>query len=182
MRHLHFLILPFLISCHSRNETVNKSSNGKPDKVIEQYGDSTCEKYYYNNGNLKEIKCFKNGKLSGEQIHYREDGSKAALMTFTNGVRNGKTFEFYPSGQIAFEGILIDGKSEGVGRSFFKNGKLNFIGNRHLDKDTGWWYFFNMQGDTIRMSYYNPGIDTEYFDGKRKKITADEWEHITREE
>jgi len=31
--------------------------------------------------------------------------------------------------------------------------EINFIGNRHLGKETGWWYYFNMQGDTIRRTY-----------------------------
>jgi hypothetical protein len=40
-----------------------------------------------------------------------------------------------------------------------------------------------MQGDTIRRTYTKSENDTTlYYDGKGNKITADEWENITREE
>ena len=184
MRLFYFLFFLFLTSCKSKTEVVEKFANGKPKKTIEHYdNDSTCEKFYYENGKLKELKCFKNGKQTGEQIYFREDGTKAASMTFSNGIRHGQTYEYHPSGQIAFEGIVENGEFEGLSKSYFKNGKLNFTGNRHLGKDTGWWYYFNMQGDTIRRTFTKSINDTtQYFDGKGKIITADEWENITREE
>jgi antitoxin component YwqK of YwqJK toxin-antitoxin module len=174
-----------LISCNSKIEIIEKFANGEPRKIIEHYeNDSTCEKTFHENGKIEEIKCFKNGKQSGEQIvFYKENGSKRALMTFRNGTRHGPSYEYYPSGQKAFEGIVIDGEFEGLSKWYFKNGNLNFIGSRHSGKDTGWWYYFNMQGDTIRRSYTRSISDTtEYFDGSGKKITSDEWEKITREE
>ena len=184
MRLTYFIFFLLLTSCKSNTEVVEKFENGKPKLTIENYGnDSTCEKFYHENGKLKELKCFKNGKQTGEQIYFWEDGTKAALMTFSNGIRHGKTYEYHPSGQIAFEGIVENGEFEGVSKSYFKNGKLNFIGNRHLGKDTGWWYYFNMQGDTIRRTYTKSiNGTTQYFDGRGKKITANEWENITREE
>lgn len=153
-------------------------------KTIEHFdGDSTCEKSWYQNGHLAEIKCFKDGKQTGEQIYFREDGSKSALLTFSNGIRHGQTYEFHPSGQIAFEGIVVNGEFEGLSRWFFKNGQLNFIGNRHLGKDTGWWYYFNMQGDTIKRTYTRSTHDTcLYFDRRGKEITPEAWSDITREE
>jgi antitoxin component YwqK of YwqJK toxin-antitoxin module len=184
MRFAYLAICFYLTSCSSNTEVVEKFADGKPKKVIEHHdNDSTCEKSYHENGKLERVKCFKNGKQTGEQVYFRKDGTKAAIMTFSNGIRHGQTFEYHPSGQIAFEGIVENGEFEGVSKWYFKNGKLNFIGNRHLGKDTGWWYYFNMQGDTIRKKYKKTGDDIPtYFDGKGKRITSDDWENITREE
>jgi len=184
MKLIYLVLILLLTSCNSKTEIIEKFANGKPKKIIEHYdNDSTCEKSYYEDGKLKEMKCFKNGKQTGEQVYFKEDGTKAALMTFSNGIRHGQTYEFYPSGQVAFEGIVINEEFEGLSKRYFKNGKLNFIGNRHLGKDTGWWYYFKMQGDTIRRTYTKSENDTTlYYDGKGNKITADEWENITREE
>lgn len=184
MRLSYLIALIFLTACNSSTEVVEEFGDGKAKKTIEHFdGDSTCEKSYHENGQLKEIKCFKNGKQTGEQIYFREDGTKAAVLTFYNGIRHGQTYEYYPSGQVAFEGVVENGEFEGVSKSYFKNGKLNFIGNRHFGKDTGWWYYFNMEGDTIRRTYTRSVNDTtQYFDGKGKKITWKEWENIRTEE
>ena len=184
MKLVYFFTFVVLISCNSNIEVVEKYGDGKPKKTIEHYNrDSTCEKSYHKNGKLREIKCFKNGKQTGEQIYFREDGTKGAVMTFRNGIRHGQTYEYHPSGQVAFEGNVENGEFEGLSKWYFKNGQLNFIGNRHLGKDTGWWYYFNMQGDTIRRTITKSVSDmAQYFDGKGKKITSEEWENITREE
>lgn len=184
MRFVYLTFFIILTACNSNTEVVEKYGDGEPKKTIEQFsGDSTCEKTYHENGKLKEIKCFKNGKQTGEQIYFREDGTKAAVMTFSNGIRHGQTYEYHPSGQVAFEGIVENGEFEGLSKWYFKNGKINFVGHRHLGKDTGWWYYFNMQGDTIRKKYKKTGEDIPiYYDGNGKVITADEWENITRDE
>jgi len=180
IRLIYFVFFISLTSCNSNTEVLEKFPDGKPRKTIEHYNhDSTCEKSYHENGKLKEIKSFKNGKQTGEQIYFREDGTTAAVLTFSNGNRHGKTYEYHSSGQVAFEGVVENGEFEGVSKWYFKNGKLNFIGNRHLGKDTGWWYYFNMLGDTIKRTYTKSVNDTtQYFDGNRKKITVEEWENI----
>lgn len=182
MRLIYFFI--FLTACSSNIEVVEKFADGKPKNTIIHFdNDSTCENSYHENGNLKEIKCFKNGKQTGEQVFFREDGIKAGITTFRNGIRHGPTFEFHQSGQVAFEGIVENGEFEGLSKWYFKNGKLNFIGSRHLGKDTGWWYYFNVQGDTIKRRYRKIADEIPlYFDGKGKQITADEWDNIKREE
>lgn len=137
------------------------------------------ERDLYETGKIENEKYFENGLQEGWQIHYSEDGSKAGEMHFNKGIRNGLTHEFLENGRIGFEGTCVNGQFEGLSTWYFENGKINFTGNRHLDKDTGWWYFFNPVGDTIRRKYTRSIYDTtQYFNGKGKHISSEEWENI----
>jgi antitoxin component YwqK of YwqJK toxin-antitoxin module len=172
--------LVFIFSCRSKTEVVEKFQDGNPKKVIEHIDKNKLfEKSYFENGHLKEVKYFEDGKQSGEHIYYREDGTKSAISNFKNGLRNGLSQELFSNGQIAFQGNLIDDKFEGVSIWYFENGKVHFVGNRHLDKDTGWWYYFNINGDTIRRSYSKSINDSiQYYNGKGRKIMSEEWEKL----
>jgi antitoxin component YwqK of YwqJK toxin-antitoxin module len=159
---------------------VERYPDGRPKKVIEYLSKS---KYYerdlYENGKIENEKFFEDGLQSGWQFHYSEDGLKRAEMHFKNGSRNGVTHEFHRNGKMGFEGYSVNGKFEGLSTWFFDNGQVEVTGNRHLSQDTGWWFYFNRIGDTIKRSYRRSLSDTSLlFDGKGKMISLEEWQRI----
>ena len=176
----YIVLFIFLISCKSKTEIIDKFPDGKPKKIIEHIGKNKFyEKKYYENGVLEEIKYFENDKQEGEQVNYRKDGTKIGYSIYKNGIRNGLSQEIYQNGKIAFEGTTVNGEFEGLSKWYFENGEMQSLQYRHLSKDSGWGYEFNLKGDTIRRTYDKSENDTtQYFNGRGKKISVGEWENI----
>jgi hypothetical protein len=48
--------------------------------------------YYHDNGNVKQVGFYKDGKVQGKWISYTETGEKLSLGEYTNGMKTGKWF------------------------------------------------------------------------------------------
>lgn len=63
-------------------------SQNKPK--IENIDDQVTATYYYDNGNVKQVGNFVDGKLDGKWISYSEDGNVLAIAYYKNGEKHGK--------------------------------------------------------------------------------------------
>ena len=97
----------------------------------------------YNNGQVKSIENFKNGKLNGEFKEFFEDGKLFQIATFKNGdMKNIKVF--YENGNLKFEQNLKDRK--GRYKGYYPNGQLEEEGEVFQGEKIGVWKYYNEEG------------------------------------
>ena len=130
---------------------LEKYSNGSI-KRARDYTDTNVyyEREYYESGDLKEVKMFKDGLQDSIQTVFDDGGNRRVQIYFKNGLRNGITREIYDNGQILFEGNCINGKFEGLATWYYPNGKIKEQIHRHLDIDTGSWVRYDSAGNLIK--------------------------------
>jgi uncharacterized protein len=83
--------------------------------------------YYYYSGKLKGRELYKNGKLEGEQIFYKETGIESSRETITDDLLDGQKTVYYPSGQLYSVSFGKMGKDEGEYKEYFSNGNVSQI-------------------------------------------------------
>ena len=106
-------------------------------------------KYYWLNGNLKEVKIFDGGEETGETFEYDRSGrklfegkilndlleeycvgydnitnNKTIEGTYLHGLKNGHFKYYYPSGELYLEGDFINQKFINIWKQFDKNGSV----------------------------------------------------------
>lgn len=63
-------------------------SQDKPK--LENIDDQVQATYYYENGNVKQVGNFVDGKLDGKWISYTEEGNVQAIAQYRDGKKHGK--------------------------------------------------------------------------------------------
>jgi antitoxin component YwqK of YwqJK toxin-antitoxin module len=75
-------------------------SQDKPK--LENVDDEVIATYYYENGNVKQVGNFVDGKLNGKWISYREEGTVKAIAQYKNGKKHGK-WQYFESTSVTKE-------------------------------------------------------------------------------
>ena len=161
-----FVILTILSSCKQADkEIIDRWDNGQTKTAIyfKSKIDSTFTKTeYFENGKVKSIQEFVNGKLNGKLINYSEKGFKQQEFNYVNGQKNGVGTAWYESGKIAFQFKFKD-NFQYDGTEYFENGiprvlvKFSAPGKRegkalYFDEDGNIWlegYFKKGKKDSI---------------------------------
>ncbi len=84
--------------------------------------EQTCQNYYFENGTLKEKKCFANGELISDSI-YREDGFLMMTVEKLEGTRERFT-NYMDSNIVNCVGYNEDGKLNGIMTCYTPSGKV----------------------------------------------------------
>ncbi len=156
-----------------------KYSEGNYDNDGKQTGKW---KYYYPNGNLKEISYFdkgeyidssyvyldngllrfatfyKNYKLNGDANIYT-NGILDYITTFTDGeIKNGKYRYFYPIGTLKSEYPFVNGKGEGEYTKYFDSGEIEIKRNYLNGELEGLNKVYYRNGQISEESTYKNGL------------------------
>jgi antitoxin component YwqK of YwqJK toxin-antitoxin module len=75
-------------------------SQDKPK--LENIDDQVKATYYYENGNVKQVGNFVDGKLEGKWISYSEEGNVQSIAWYKNGKKHGK-WQYFESTNITKE-------------------------------------------------------------------------------
>lgn len=146
--------------------------------------EGTC-KFFYNDGKLKEISNWDNGKLEGHTTYYypnevkkaegeykrgfknkkwtyyREDGSMSSVETFLykNNLSKleGENTFYYPTGQVEEKGFYKNGLATGRWQGFHKNGKLFAEVNIVEGKREGERKTYRQDGTLDKIEIYRNG-------------------------
>lgn len=75
-------------------------SQDKPK--LENVDDQVKATYYYENGNIKQVGNFADGKLEGKWISYTEEGNVQAIAYYKDGKKHGK-WQYFESTTVTKE-------------------------------------------------------------------------------
>ncbi len=140
---------------------------------------------YYESGEIKSVKNYKNGKLDGyqkmdySQVLYMEGHSKEGLKIgiwksylkknnqlkylkhFDNyGNAIGKWEDYYDSGELFSVENYFDNKANGKQTEYFKNGNISSVGEKRNGKNEGIWKYYNERGTLIYEREFKNGVET----------------------
>ena len=79
--------------------------------------------WWYDIGQMKFDKTFKEGKENGLFTSWYENGQKSYEGTFKDGEQQGLHTSWYKNGQKKGEGFYKDGEPDGLITSWYKNGR-----------------------------------------------------------
>jgi antitoxin component YwqK of YwqJK toxin-antitoxin module len=83
-------------------------SQNKPK--LENVDDQVRATYYYENGNIKQVGNFADGKLEGKWISYTEEGNVQAIAYYKDGKKHGK-WQYFESSFVTKE---VDYKNNNI--------------------------------------------------------------------
>lgn len=82
-------------------------------------------KTFYSDGQLMKLGFYDEaGKLYRETKEFYQDGSIKAIHNYSNGKRNGSFKEFWETGELRLEGMYKNGVFDDTVISYFKNGAI----------------------------------------------------------
>ena len=160
-----------LVLSQSREETLQRHSNGEKSLVVTYVGQGNNEKiikrnYYFENGTKKIEENIKYGKLHGRKKTWNIKGQILTDEIYENGniievikqcqyFKNGQlkylnpgNKEYYENGQLKSEGIRLNRKE------YYKNGQLKYEGEGNTRNE----YYENGQLKTDgNVEYYDNG-------------------------
>ena len=127
---------------------------------------------YHDNGQVRELAQYQEGKLSGCRISINKKGKLNEQEFFLNGKYHGVQLYFHETSKKKLEVNYVDGIKEGYFISYYKNGKMQehvyYMNDQKNGRAT--WYFDTEQ---VSMQYeYDKGmiIDTAYAYYKTGKL------------
>jgi|TARA_R100000479_G_scaffold70100_3_gene33707 antitoxin component YwqK of YwqJK toxin-antitoxin module len=141
-----------------------------------KYEDDTPVKWYYKNGQLKEIAHYNNFKLHGENITYYENGVIKSGAIYKNGMPYTVLESFNPDGETRNNGSLKEGNGtiynySDDGKKYiideFKDG--NFFSETGHNNELG--HYIAVYGNKGTDKYNkSPSIIAQYYDANYSKI------------
>jgi antitoxin component YwqK of YwqJK toxin-antitoxin module len=122
----------------------------------------------YDNGKVKKLYNYKDGKEDGVQRGWYENGQLAYERNYKDGETVGVFRWWHKNGQLEFEWTYKDGKEDGVQRRWYENGQLAYEWNKKDGKDDG----------VFRNWYENGQLDYEEYYINGKEVSKEEYENI----
>ncbi len=117
------------------------------------------ENIYYPNGNLKEEKNNKYGKLNGYYKSYYENGQLKNEGYYKNNQRKGFWKFYYENGSLKKRVNYRYGKRRGYFRSYYDNGQLQSEGNFiDIEEKQGLWTFYHDNGQLREQHLYQDKV------------------------
>ena len=173
------LLLPFIFSCGSRNNSENEQLINEtnlidkkemawdeiqnfnyPSGELQFQGNYSVDgrqqglwKEYHKNGQLRAEGNILDGKLIGLWKYYYENGQIERETDISDG-NNGYVKKYFKNGKLSFQGGMKDGVDDGLCKSYYENGQLKAIGNIKNSKGVGVWKIYNQDGQLIEEKYY----------------------------
>jgi len=152
--------------------------------VITMYSYAQEEKTYWDNGNLKSVTNYSDGKKNGIWNTYYEDGNRKEQGRYDNGKKGGTWREYYFNGETKrirqfsndvilgytayhFNGRIMvvgtfdeNGKKNGNWEQFYENGYSKLNGEYNHGVKQGKWKFFLVNGNIYKIENYTTGVKT----------------------
>lgn len=105
-------------------EVENQKQVKKEKETIYQKPKNGVKKYKYDNGNVKSIVTYKDGKKVGMSNTFYKSGEKQYDIPYQDGKKHGKVIWYYKSGKVYRETDYKLGKKDGYQRKYWESGKL----------------------------------------------------------
>jgi len=111
--------------------------------------------YFEENGTVKLIERYKNGKENGNCIWYFPDQKLACKGAYKNGLKTGKWKYYYENGNLKNVSHYSKGKKNGKWKFYHENGTLSEIGKLKNGDKKGLWKFYDEQGKLTETRNYD---------------------------
>ncbi len=104
-------------------------------------------KFYDENGKLRQIGSYMDGKREGEWKHYHKNGKLSDIGSYRDGKQEGGWKEYDESGELR----------DGEWKRYYENGELLSIGSYKAGKKEGEFKFYRDNGKLLLIFHYRNG-------------------------
>ncbi|CAL2101691.1 conserved protein of unknown function [Tenacibaculum sp. 190130A14a] len=139
------------------------------------------KRYWSDNGKLKELITFKDGKPHGERKNYWKNGNLKSSAYWVSGIQSGQGFFYYENGNIEESNFRYNEKLHGEYKAYYPNKTLkkhcNYWNDRNRDTCKSYYSNGNLkkleisQLDTINLTSY--GKTFFYYENGKLKLEVD---------
>lgn len=174
-RKFSLLLLLILIFWSCDQSKRSMWDNGNLKSVL-QYKDGKlngkCE-WYFENGKLSQSATYNYNQLEGEMIQYHENGIVSMVGYYRNDLKDSVFTYYNPSGKIVtIENYKMDSLN-GPYKRFYESGPLMLEGSYHSQQMDGIWLFYKVSGEITGKGEFvhGNGIQKSWFpNGKIQRI------------
>jgi antitoxin component YwqK of YwqJK toxin-antitoxin module len=144
-------------------------------------------KQMHENGQVKELKQYKEGKLDGLESRWYENGQKKGELHWKDGKKDGLWTSWYENGQKRQEGNHKEGKKDGVHTKWWSDGQKQVQEKFVLGTSQGVSTAWHPNGEKMSEYLIQDGkiVDGVYTvrneDGTKYKITYKEGGRVSQE-
>jgi len=117
---------------HSELENIKKIKYHRPNggqetnyKITKSI-DNETKKEYWDNGQIKSVEYYKDGKRDGTFSYYFENGKIRTEKTWKDGKLDGKDIWYFENGQIGWEENWKEGIPDGKFIYYYENGQKRY--------------------------------------------------------
>jgi antitoxin component YwqK of YwqJK toxin-antitoxin module len=79
---------------------------------------------FFDDGQLNEIRSYKQGKMHGTWITYNQKGTKIGEANYSQNLKNGKWYIWDENGTLRYEMFYLDGEKVGIWLMWNEKGEL----------------------------------------------------------
>ncbi len=115
-------------------------------------------KAWYDNGQLKRVGAYVDGKEEGVFTWYFEDGKKSKEGSFHVGEETGLWSWYHENGQLMQQGELKGDTSEGIWKEWYLDGKPKMVGVFLNGEKHGTWTWWDANGEQSIKTYSTGSI------------------------
>ena len=167
------LCLSINISVAQKEVSVNELSelNGKVYYSTIPFTGNASE--YYDNGNKKELRAYKEGLLNGQLLFYYPNSLLKEKINYKNNKKEGKHYSYYENGNKESLGHHKAGKREGKWKWWHENGQLRMESNFKANKYYGVCNVYTDDGTFLGGAQIIEGSgswEMWYENGSRKEV------------
>ena len=137
-------------------------------------------KSYYETGELKSIRPYRNGALHGGVKSFYPDGSLMSERHYQGGKMMGVARKFYSNGKIEFECEIQDGKLDGICKRFYPDGhvreEISYAKGKRFGKSVYYIADGKMMGQAdYRNGKVGNGVSYEYYPNGNVQLEIHQW-------
>lgn len=149
-----FLSVIFFSECNYHSNSTAKKDGSEEGKMIDGLKQGIW-KYYDENGNLINIKNYKNDTLHGIQKTYHENGQISDESYYVNGILRGSK-EWFENGKMSSELYFNEfEQSDSISITWFENGQILQIGYLKDGRMIGEWKEYDDKGELVKVENYD---------------------------
>ena len=90
----------------------------------EDSGYNSVDEQFYDNGNIKHQRTYKDGFANGKWVHFYKNGNVWVESNYQNGIKTGTWITYYESGKEWTNGNYINNKRSGEWIFYNKDGTV----------------------------------------------------------
>ena len=162
MKKLSVLLCIFLLSACAPSEVPSNTlveRNGIKYEGISQMPFTGVSTEYYENGQLKEKRTYKDGAQNGLGASYYENGQLMEKITVKD--ESGILVRYRDNGRLWSKVTYKDGKEHGLSESYHENGQLDNKSTYKDGKKNGLSEWYHENGQLANKETYKNGVMIE---------------------
>lgn len=141
------------------NNWVSYFENGNKKLVMDFTKDTGWQVSYFENGSVQDSSFRLKGYDSVYPIKsWYDNGNIAEIKHWKNRLRNGVSLTYYRNGVMKDSCNFIDGKRDGIAKQWFTNGRIKAYAEIKNDKPDGVIKEYDENGQVTQIGLYKAGL------------------------